>query len=259
MLIPDDIKPPMTLQFSFGIRHRIKDLSFGISYVGVRGYNEIQTYDANYVDATTGKRVLTTKYGRINVWTDEGNSWFDALYFTIDKPYKKGSWGLQFAYTLGWTYSEWDDNIYYGYLYYTSPDFLKKAPSNLDERHRVSLSGIVDLPFGFQLSGWGTFATGRPYLVYTGTDDNKDSVLTNDYPPEGRNAKRAPTTKVFNLRLSKNFTYKNYSLIAFVDAFNVFNWKNFGGYVGNMLSPKFGVATTAGSPRQVQLGVRFIF
>lgn len=258
-LIPDDIRPPMSLQFSLGVRHRIKDISFGLSYVGVRGYNEIQTYDANYQDATTGKRVLTTKYGRINVWTDEGNSWFDGFYFTIDKPYKKGSWGLQLAYTLGWTHSEWDDYIYYGYLYYTSPDFLKKAPSNLDERHRVSLSGILDLPFGFQLSGWGTFATGRPYLVYTGTDNNKDSVLANDYPPEGRNARRAPSTKVFNLRVSKNFTYKNYSLVAFVDAFNVFNWKNFGGYVGNMLSPRFGVATSAGAPRQVQLGVRFIF
>ncbi|MEW6455110.1 MAG: TonB-dependent receptor [Acidobacteriota bacterium] len=258
-LISDDIKPPMTLQFSLGIRHRLKDITFGLSYVGVRGYNEIQTYDANYVDATTKKRVLTTKYGRINVWTDEANSWFNSFYLTIDKPYKQGSWGFQVAYTLGWADSEWDNTIYYGYLYYTNPQFLKKAPSNIDERHRVSISGIVDLPLGFQLSSWGTFSTGRPYLVYTGKDDNKDSVLTNDYPPEGRNAKRAPSTKILNLRLSKNFTFKGYSLMAFVDAFNVFNWKNFGGYVGNMLSPKFGVGTTAGAPRQIQLGLRTSF
>ncbi|CUS90226.1 TonB-dependent receptor, partial [Candidatus Kryptonium thompsonii] len=183
-LIPNDLKPPMTVQFSVGLRQRISDVLLSLSYTKVLGYNEITTYNAN------SKSRLTKKYGPIQVWTDAGNSWYDAIYFTFDKPYKPGSWGLNIAYTVSWTYDEFDNTIYYGYLYYTSPDMLKKAPSSLDERHRISINGIFELPFGFKLSGWGTFATGRPYLVFTGTDDNGDGVIGNDYPAGlGRNAR----------------------------------------------------------------------
>ncbi len=262
-LIPADIKPPKTYQFSFGVRQQLGHFTLGLTYVGMRGYNEITTYNANY------KSVLTTKYGRINVWTDDGKSTYDALYFTIDKPYRPGSFGFNLAYTLSWTESTFDDNIYYGYNNFTSPDFLKLAPSTLDERHRISVNAIVDLPWGFLLSGWGTFATGRPYLVYTGTDDNNDGVLTNDYPAEGRNTGRAPgqaflfkyvfAQRNVNLRLSKVFTYRGYNLEVMLDVFNVFNWTNFGGYVGRMNLATFGKPTTAGAPRQIQLGTKLSF
>lgn len=262
-LIPADIKPPKTIQFSLGVRQQLGNFTVGLAYAGVRGYNEITTYNANY------KSNLTTKYGRINVWTDEGNSWYDALYLTIDKPYRPGSYGLNISYTLSKTSSEFDNTIYYGYLYYTSMDFLKKAPSTLDERHRISINAIVDLPWGFLLSGWGTFATGRPYLVYLGTDDNNDGVITNDYPPEGRNAGREPgynfifkhvfAYRNVNLRLSKTFHYRGYNLELMLDVFNVFNWTNFGSYVGRMNLATFGRPTTAGAPRQIQLGTKLSF
>ncbi len=74
-LIPTDLRPPKTYQFSLGIRQMItSDMFISLSYTGVCGYNEITTYDANYRDAKLGKRVLTTSYGRINVWTDAGNT-----------------------------------------------------------------------------------------------------------------------------------------------------------------------------------------
>jgi len=263
-LIPNDLKPPMTVQFSVGLRQRISDVLLSLSYTKVLGYNEITTYNAN------SKSRLTKKYGPIQVWTDAGNSWYDAIYFTFDKPYKPGSWGLNIAYTVSWTYDEFDNTIYYGYLYYTSPDMLKKAPSSLDERHRISINGIFELPFGFKLSGWGTFATGRPYLVVTGTDDNGDGIIDNDYPPGlGRNAGRVPGQRfifkyVFaerniNLRLSRDFSYRGFTLTLMLEAFNVFNWTNFGGYVGNMKSALFGKPTSAGAPRQIQLGTRISF
>lgn len=262
-LIPTDLKPPKTLQFSLGVRQQLGEFTLGVSYVGVRGYNEITTYNANY------KSRLTTKYGRINVWTDEGNSWYDAMYLTVDKPYRPGSYGFNISYTLSKTSAEFDNTIYYGYLYYTSLDFLKKAPSTLDERHRISINAIVDLPFGFLLSGWGTFATGRPYLVFTGNDDNNDGVITNDYPPEGRNAGRVPgqpfifkhvfAERNVNLRLSKTFRYLGYNLELMVDVFNVFNWTNYSSYVGNMKLATFGNPTHAGAKRQIQLGTKISF
>lgn len=262
-LIPSDLRPPKTIQFSLGVRQQLGEFTFGVSYVGVRGYNEITTYNANY------KSNLTTKYGRINVWTDEGNSWYDAMYLTIDKPYRSGSYGFNLSYTLSKTESEFDNTIYYGYNNYTSPAFLVKAPSTLDERHRISISTIFDLPFGFLFSGWGTFATGRPYLVYLGVDANNDGVLTNDYPPEGRNAGRVPgqsfifkhvfAERNVNIRISKVFRYRGYNLELMVDVFNVFNWTNYSGYVGRMNLATFGQPTSAGPKRQIQLGTKFSF
>jgi len=262
-LIPTDLRPPKTYQFSLGIRQMItSDMFISLSYTGVRGYNEITTYDANYRDAKFGKRVLTTSYGRINVWTDAGNTWYDGIYLTLDKNYKPGSWGLQLAYTLSWAKDEFDNNIYYGYLYYSRPDQLKKANSTLDERHKISINFIVDLPLKFQLSAWGTFSTGRPYLIFTGSDDNYDSLIGNDYPAgEGRNAGRVPNQKfifnnmfasrVVNIRLAKIFSFQRYRIMLMVDAFNVFNQVNYAGYIGNMKSAKFGQPTSAGASRQV--------
>jgi hypothetical protein len=262
-LIPSDIKPPKSLQFSLGVRQQLGDFTVGVAYVGVRGSNEITTYNANY------KSRLTTKYGRINVWTDGGNSWYDAMYLTVDKPYRPGSFGFNVSYTLSKTSAEFDNTIYYGYLYYTSPDFLVKSPSTLDERHRISINAIFDLPFGFLFSGWGTFATGRPYLVFLGDDVNKDGVITNDYPPDGRNAGRVPgqsfifkhvfAERNVNIRISKVFRYRGYNLELMLDVFNVFNWTNYSGYVGNMKLAKFGTPVAAGAKRQIQLGTKFSF
>jgi hypothetical protein len=117
---------------------------------------------------------------------------------------------------------------------------------------------------------WGTFATGRPYLVFTGNDDNNDGVLGNDYPAGlGRNAGRVPGQRFifkyvfaernFNLRLAKDFSYRGATLTLMLEAFNVFNWTNLGGYVGNMKSALFGQPTTAGDKRQIQLGMRVSF
>ena len=113
-------------------------------------------------------------------------------------------------------------------------------------------------------------ATGRPYLVFTGTDDNGDGVIGNDYPAGlGRNAGRVPGQRFifkyvfaernFNLRLSRDFSYRGFTLTLMLEAFNVFNWTNFGGYVGNMKSALFGKPTSAGAPRQIQLGTRISF
>lgn len=48
------------------------------------------------------------------------------------------------------------------------------GPGRLDERHRIVASGVVDLPFGFQVSPIVQFATARPYTPTTGFDLNGD-------------------------------------------------------------------------------------
>ena len=40
------------------------------------------------------------------------------------------------------------------------------APSDFDRRHRVSFSGLVSLPAGFEVGAYAQFQSGRPFSVY---------------------------------------------------------------------------------------------
>jgi hypothetical protein len=253
MLIPSDLKTPYSIQYSLGIRQRIKkDMNLSVSYVGTRGYNEITCYNISWSNPIPG-------FGPVVLWTDAGKSWYDGVYISFDRPYKPGQkWGLQISYTLGWAYSCFN-GFYYGYWRYTSPTDLKKAPTLNDERHRISISGIVDLPWGLQLSGWAGYASGARYDVLVGEDVNHNGTPWDDWPPEGRNSGKMSPTKFVNLRISKNITVGRSNFALFLDAFNVFNWKNYNSYPSFKTAANFGKPIGASDPRQVQLGAKINF
>lgn len=54
------------------------------------------------------------------------------------------------------------------------------GPTRLDERHRIILSGVVDLPWGFQVAPILQFASARPYSPTAGVDLDGDGLATND-------------------------------------------------------------------------------
>ena len=48
------------------------------------------------------------------------------------------------------------------------------GPTRMDERHRIVASGVIDIPYGFQLSPIVQFASARPYTPILGFDVNGD-------------------------------------------------------------------------------------
>ncbi len=54
------------------------------------------------------------------------------------------------------------------------------GPTRLDERHRIVASGVVDLPWGFQIAPVFQFASARPYSLNTGFDNDGDGLATVD-------------------------------------------------------------------------------
>jgi outer membrane receptor protein involved in Fe transport len=54
------------------------------------------------------------------------------------------------------------------------------GPVRFDERHRVVMSGVFDIPWGFQLSPILQLASARPYSPTTGVDIDGDGLATND-------------------------------------------------------------------------------
>jgi hypothetical protein len=54
------------------------------------------------------------------------------------------------------------------------------GPTRLDERHRVVVSGVFEIPWGFQLSPIMQIASSRPFSPTTGLDIDGDGLATND-------------------------------------------------------------------------------
>ncbi|HEY0781387.1 MAG TPA: hypothetical protein VGE98_02950, partial [Thermoanaerobaculia bacterium] len=77
------------------------------------------------------------------------------------------------------------------------------ADSLLDQRHRAVLSGWVGLPYELRLGGILTAASGRPFNITTGADNNGDGSNTDrpviDGHVIGRNAGRG--NSLFDLTL----------------------------------------------------------
>jgi hypothetical protein len=140
--------------------------------------------------STTSRTQLLRKYpqfsGAVNTTNNDGKSWYSAGQFGVQKRFAQG-------YTLGmsYTYSKWMQATEYLNPADASPT---KMISDLDSTHRLSISGILEFPFGrgkhfmsdasaivdgfvggWQIQGVYTYQTGFPVvfgtdLFYNGTD-----------------------------------------------------------------------------------------
>jgi len=161
------------------------------------------------------------------------------------------------------------------------------GPGTFDERHRLTVTGVIKMPFGLQASPTMTFATGRPYQTYRaqGSNSNLRCFVNNCTDPNGVqnvtpevavNAARGSNLFVLSTRITKSFSFgqdKGKRLDGFVELFNITDRANFGGNYGTLaiapstfrqpISFVAGTGASAGStiPNsfQVQLGARFSF
>jgi hypothetical protein len=80
------------------------------------------------------------------------------------------------------------------------------------------------------------------------------------YGTSGRNPLYGPGSVNWDISAFKEFAlYENHHLQFRADFFNVFNEVNFGNPNGTLSSPKFGQITSAGSPRILQFGLKYLF
>jgi len=149
------------------------------------------------------------------------------------------------------------------------------GPVGNDERHRVVVFGVFELPYGVQLSPIFRAATPRPYNLTAGIDLNRDGLNNDRYvdPGTGRqvsvNAARGDPFVLLDMRATKFFTLgglDDLRLGVFAEIFNLFNTANFGDqYQGNSRSSLFNqpVGFHAGGqgtyPFTLQLGARLEF
>jgi hypothetical protein len=147
--------------------------------------------------------------------------------------------------------------------------------SSEDERHRFVFNGILELPWGFRLSGVVQASSARPYTLVSGRDINGDGVNNDFYSnvvsgdpifdPLGRgdarfaigpNTLRGEPYYQTNIRVEDVISLgERFKLEVIADLFNIFNRDNFGDtYEGNMRSIGYGT-TVPGAGNCATFGV----
>ncbi len=143
--------------------------------------------------------------------------------------------------------------------------------SSFDIAHRFVLAGTSDLPAAFKVGVMVVANSGAPFNITTGSDNNGDGVA-NDRPlGVTRNTGQAPGFMQTDLRVSKVFNFHKGPLNSdgdvsgfrkvelSLDAFNLFNRTNVTNIIGEVSSPRFGLATDALPARTIQMSLRFNF
>jgi hypothetical protein len=258
-LLPNDLEPPKSTQFSAGIRQLFGDLAVELAYNGVRSNNTFTFYWANSNFTCTPRTFacFTTNqipgFGTVLFADNTGKTWYDAATLKVDRGYRQGEkfgWGGGIAYTLAKRQTQgFNDD----FSFPNPADYPKQVRN--DERHRVVANWIIGMPavLDLQFSGVATIASGTN--LDTG---DRFGGTGNPLTPGGFDT---PTYKMLDLRLRKDFVFGRSRFGLTVDGFNVFNTQNLGCYnLGNVNDANFGKAgCTISDPRRVQFGLEVGF
>jgi hypothetical protein len=256
---------------SIGVGHQLTpEFGFNVDYVRQHMDNLYVQRNPNYLDRTVtpARRKLTPAFGDILIWDDIGQSDYSSV--LVQATWQRGKARVNLGYTLGWYQGDFDTaalpNFAYGFLF-------NRQRTTGDERHRLALSNILPLPFGFTFSSVTTIASPRPFLTTDGRDINLNNILGDDFPGGTVNSTGNRTTlpanewknwyRTVDIRLARpilNWNGKKVSVSA--EAFNLFNWKNNLSYGGTQFTAAGAAQSTYGLPlsafaaRMGQVGMR---
>ncbi len=271
ILIKHDMKTPHSRQMSLGVGHQITpELGLNLDYVRQHMDNLYVQRNPNYLDrsVTPARRKLTTAYGDIILWDDIGQSDFSAV--MLQSTFQRDRTRVNLAYTLGWYQGDFDTAGLPNFAY---PFLFNRQATTGDERHRVVISEVSPIPFGFMLSTIATAASPRPFLSIDGRDLNLDNITGDDYIGGTTSSSGIRTTRPVNgfanwyrtvdVRLARPlYSREGRKISVSGEVFNLFNWNNNLSYGGTQFTtagvavPSFGVPTGAYAARQAQVGMR---
>ena len=311
-MLDPDFESPYTQQWNLGYAQELgHNMALEFDYVHILGLHEFTGLDINprtgpllnaqrSQSASSFPRVLAPQFAahaaeliaafgtaspfaRISVAQSDGRSRYDALTVSFKRRYAN-KYQLNAHYTLSksqaW-FGQTGDFGNAGQNAFNKFDPTENfGPTDADERHRFVLSGIFDLPWGFQVSPIFQMASSRAYSIFPSCvcDINRDGVTVDRESRDGNDQHHLPPNTIrgdmfsqLNVRVAKNFNFGEHRKLGlFFEAFNVFNTANFGREYQNVTgTPDFGkplnffgatgFSEPLGIPFQAQLGARFSF
>lgn len=236
----DSVMPtPFTRQVSLGVEHLLPNgLLVRLDGLLIQGRN---------LPLTVGRDASSFPEFR-NIVQYQNTGWAESSMLMVQVQ-KSVVWGgLDLAYTLAdrkTTVDFWFDGIAA-----TADVEDELAPTDWDERHRLTLSGWTRLDLGLRVGMRLVLASARPYTVFDG-----------NVRVGGRNSVRSADYFNTDLSLSWPITLGRVETGLVLNIYNVFNHTNFdpSSYNGNMQSGQFGEPTSAFPRRQLELGLQAAF
>ncbi|HET7436085.1 MAG TPA: TonB-dependent receptor [Thermoanaerobaculia bacterium] len=230
-----------------------------------------ETRSAAAADATRPITPVANGYRRILVTINQGEVKHRGLQLNLRKTFTNNS-GLLASYTLSKTRNNVEPDAPGGDA--NDPLRLDQewADSLLDQRHRGVLTVWQRLPFAFTVGAVATAASGRPYNITTGVDNNGDASNT-DRPVVngeviGRNTGRGSSLFSFDAFAEKELAVRSGMQLALrAEVFNLTNRTNVVGRNGVYGNANTGVPLASlGAPlggianvepgRQIQFALR---
>jgi hypothetical protein len=287
-------------QFHMGYSHQVTpDTVVSADFTHILGFNDAKTVQIN--PFVNGVRVLAPALARvygdpnllgsINIFATISRTRYDELAVQFQQRLPRTT--LRVSYTLSGAYA------YSGQIVGSQAACCQAedqfnifgpgewGPASTDERHRVVITGVFDLPGGIQLSPIFQAATALPYTLTAGLDLNGDGTLNDRYVDPSKpgqfqpcpacpvyqgqqvsvNSQRGDPFVLLDMRATKSISLSgnNRKLNLFAEFFNLLNRANFGStYNGSARSVAFEqpvgfIPGFYGYPFQVQLGARFQF
>ena len=289
---------PYAQQWSIGQAWQFKqDWAFSADYYHVLGIHEQRAINANPRMNTTcnplyggnpadtrcvtgtGTRFLAPAFlaagldagqiGEIRKLTANNRSRYDGLNFVVRKRFSH-NYTMQASYVLSWSRA-WGGTPTASYGgtgaridFRTQWNPVEYGPTNFDERHRVVVSGVFNLPHGFEIAPILQAASARPFPFRAGVDVDGDGATTiNDRVCAGSTIQTAIVTRgcqlvkpnslrgdpLFQLDSRFGWAYKFKETMAihlYWEMYNLFNTDNFGNNYNAVCGAGFTAA--AGAP-----------
>jgi outer membrane receptor protein involved in Fe transport len=189
-----------------------------------------QTRSANAADATRPIAPVANGYRRILVTTNIGESKYRGVQLNLRRTFQD-RFGVMLSYTRSHATNNIEADAPGGDPNDVSQPQAEWANSLLDQRNRGVLTVWRRVPFGIVIGGVATSASGRPFNITTGADNNGDAANT-DRPVIngqviGRNAGRGTSIFDADAFIEKEFAVRNGAQISLrAEAFNLTNHLN---------------------------------
>jgi hypothetical protein len=272
--IGPEFQYPYTYHYNIGFSHQVTtDFAIDVTFVhtdtrGLGKGDEYNRYHSGPDSYTLSGPAGDTNPYQQTIWAPRflGKGYYNGLYISARKRFSNkfelranyslsgGQSTVNYRGTDGWGVTCYVEN---------EPNAAREwGAVDTDERHRLFLSGIFELPYGIQFSSMFRWNTPRPYNIYDSDDPNDDGY--SDLPigiPHRMYGRGTDNFCQFDFRLSKFIRLKNgmdFELMA--EVFNAFNTVSFRDYAGDVATPStYGQPSSTWMPREAQFGVRFRF
>jgi len=189
-----------------------------------------QTRSAAAADATRPILPVANGYRRILVTTNSGASKYRALQVNVRRTFQD-RFGVLASYTWSHTTNNVEPDAPGGDPNDVGLRSLEWADSLLDQRHRGVLTVWRRVPFDIVVGGVATAASGRPFNLTTGTDNNGDGANTDrpviDGSVIGRNHGRGSSIFELDAFVQKDFPLRRGVRVGIrAEGFNLTNRAN---------------------------------